>query len=178
MTRRHASAAAALATIGALATLAPACASVPDDGSSPRLAVGTLDEAAYASRVHPVFESRCGSPACHGALPRGLRVYGAHSLRTGGEGATTAEEAHATYASIVGLEPERMRDFLAKPGRTAEDARALTLLSKPLARERHRGGTSLIGGEPAERCMSSWLIGRVDPAACADAIPSESTPNP
>lgn len=159
----------------ALARASSACASEPDR-SPVRLDLAALDEGAYAASVHTVVQQRCGSPACHGQLPRGLRVYGAHALRivpkTEAAAPTTADEIAATYESIVGLEPERMREFLSSPTRTLEDAATLTFLSKPLARERHRGGTSLIAGEPAERCMGSWLAGRLDATACVNATPS------
>ncbi len=52
----------------------------------------------------------------------------------------------------------------------------LPFLSKPLARERHRGGSSLIAGEPAQRCMASWLAGRLDATACVNATPSVTAP--
>lgn len=158
--------------------LALGCASTPDDGSSPSLAVTGLDRASYEALVQPVVERRCGSLDCHGKLPRGLRVYGENSLRLPndaglavGSGRTTSAEAQATYASIVGLEPEKTSAFAAKSPRTNDDAYELVILSKPLERERHRGGTSLRKGDPAEQCIRSWLLGAADGAACAGALP-------
>lgn len=157
--------------------LAMGCASTPDDGSSPSLAVTGLDRASYEALVQPVVERRCGSLDCHGKLPRGLRVYGENSLRLPndaglavGNGKTTPAEAQATYASIVGLEPEKTSAFTAKSPRTSDEAYALVILSKPLERERHRGGISLRKGEPAEQCIRSWLLGVVDAAACSGAL--------
>jgi hypothetical protein len=154
------------------------CASTPDDGSRPELTVTDLDRNAYQSFVQPVMERHCGSLDCHGKLPRGLRVYGEDSLRlpndaglTVGNGKTTADEAQATYVSIIGLQPEKMDEFARKSPRTSDDAYGLLLLSKPLAIERHRPGASLRKGEPAERCITSWLIGAVDTAACAAGAP-------
>ena len=154
-----------------------ACASTPSTSSLP---VAELDLPSYAASVQPVVERRCGSVDCHGTLPRGLRVYGKNSLRLAndagavvGSGDTTAEEARTTYQSILGLEPEKTDAFAAKSPRTAADAYDLLFLAKPLSLERHRPGASLKKGEPAERCMTSWLVGpngAVDAAACTDAL--------
>ena len=158
--------------------LAFGCAPTPDDSSAPSVAVQGLDLVAYEAMVQPVVERRCGSLDCHGKLPRGLRVYGENSLRlpnsTGlavGTGKTTFAEAYATFASIIGLEPEKTSAFAAKSPRTDDDAYALVILSKPLERERHRGGVSLRKGEPAEQCIRSWLLGATDAGACAGALP-------
>jgi hypothetical protein len=141
-----------------------ACAAAP---AEERVEVATLDEAAYASLVHPVFERTCGSADCHGNAPRGLRVYGSGALRLpGATGPTTPDEVRATYVSIVGLEPEKLNAFVAKQPRSAEEAYKLLVLAKPLALERHRGGISLRKGEPAEQCILSWLLGSTDAAAC------------
>lgn len=170
----------ALVALAALSTLvAPVgCASDPDDSSEPRLKVTDLDQVAYGSFVQPVVERRCGSLDCHGKLPRGLRVYGENSLRLPndaglvvGGGKTTREEAQATYASIVGLQPEKMDAFARNSQRTSDDAYDLLLLSKPLGIERHRPGPSLRKGEPAERCIVSWMLGTVDTGACAAGAP-------
>lgn len=154
------------------------CASTPDDSGAPSLAVTGLDRAQYEALVQPVVERRCGSLDCHGKLARGLRVYGVNSLRLPNGaglvvavGKTTSEEAQATYASMVGLEPEKTSAFAAKSPRTSDEAYGLVILSKPLERERHRGGTALRKGEPAEVCIRSWLIGAADAPACAAALP-------
>lgn len=125
--------------------------------------------------VEPVFERRCGSLDCHGTLARGLRIYSTNGLRvpneagvTPGSGATTADEFNANYASIIGLEPEKMNTFLATSPRTADDAYKLVILSKPLELEKHKGGPALTKGEPAEQCITTWLIGsKLDPVLCA-----------
>jgi hypothetical protein len=151
-----------------------ACASRPDDSSVPKLAVASLDVDSYTSLVQPVFERRCGSLDCHGQLPRGLRVYGEIGLRlpndaglVPGGGATTPEEALATYQSIMGLQPEKMDAFLLTPGRTQTDAYQLLILTKGTAIERHRGGPAIQRGEPAEQCIVTWLLGSADPGLCA-----------
>lgn len=160
------------------------CASSPDDSSEPRLVVADIDPASYVAHVQPVVERKCGSLDCHGQPARGLRVYGENGLRlpnaagrTPGEGATTPEEARATYDSILGLQPELTNELAAKKDRTPADAYQLVFLTKPLALERHRPGRSLAKGEPAEQCMVSWLIGATDPLAC-DAATKAPSPQP
>lgn len=157
--------------------LVAACAASPDDSEEPRLEVAGADQATYESIVHPIVSRKCGSIDCHGQLPRGLRVYGKAGLRlpnsaglTPDDGETTPDEAHATYLSILSLEPERMNEFLLSTPRTAEGAYELTFLSKALERERHRGGASLAKGEPAEQCITRWLIGQPAAEACAAAL--------
>lgn len=158
-----------------------ACASRPDDGREPGVVVADLDLATYSALVHPVLERRCGSIDCHGQLPRGLRVYGANGMRlpntsglTPGVGATTPEEARATYESILGLEPEKTNQLVARTPRRLEDAYDLTFLSKPLQLERHRPGRSLAKGQPAEQCITTWLLGRVERPLCEEAANAPS----
>jgi hypothetical protein len=155
------------------AALLIACASTPDDAQTPRLVVTGLDRASYEAMVHPVILRQCGTVECHGTLPRGMRVYGEIGLRLDAAttGTTTSEEAQATYVSIVGLQPEKTSAFTARSPRTPDDAYDLLVLSKPLMRERHRGGLSLRKGEPAEQCILSWLLGAVDAGACTSALP-------
>lgn len=158
-----------------------ACASKPDDSSTPSLVVSAppgpspgADPAAFRLAVDAVFERRCGSLDCHGQIGRGMRIYGAEGLRlpndaglAPGSGATSLDEINANYASIIGLQPERMNAFLAKDPRTRDDAYQLLILSKPLGLERHKGGAQLNRGEPAEQCIVSWLVGATDQAQCA-----------
>ena len=152
------------------------CASNPDPSAT--VVVTDLDEPSYDQFVQPVLERHCGSLDCHGKLPRGLQIYGMDGLRLPndaglavGTGPTSDEEKRATYLSVMGLQPELMNAFLQKSPRTSDDAYGLLLLSKPLAIERHRPGASLRKGEPAERCITSWLIGAVDQPSCAAALP-------
>jgi hypothetical protein len=149
-----------------------------DDGDTPRQPVRDLDKPSYISLVQPVVERRCGSLDCHGKLPRGFRVYGQYSLRLPndaglvvGSGATTPDEALATYVSLLGLQPELMDAFARKSPRTSDDAYGLLILSKPLGIERHRPGPSIRKGEPAERCITSWMIGATDASACMAGAP-------
>lgn len=144
-----------------------ACAETPDEDGTITVSTG-LDGGAYKTQVHPVFEKACGKTDCHGKLPRGLRIYGATALRLpGATGPTTQEEIQATFESIEGLEPEKLNAFLGTQPRSKDAAYKLLLLGKPLQLERHRGGISLRKGEPAEVCITSWLLGTTDAAACA-----------
>lgn len=143
-----------------------ACASSPDQGTV--MVSSSLDGGTYRTQVHVVVERSCGKTDCHGRIERGLRVYGATALRLpNASGPTTQEELDATFQSIEGLEPEKLNEFLSETPRSTEKAYKLLVLGKPLQLERHRGGISLRKGEPAERCISTWLLGNVDAAACA-----------
>jgi hypothetical protein len=159
-----------LIRLSALAALtAIACADAPDENAAFPIAAG-LDGGSYKTQVHPAIEKACGKTDCHGKLPRGLRVYGATALRLpGATGPTTQEEIEATFQSIEGLEPEKLNAFLGTQPRTKDGAYHLLLLGKPLQLERHRGGISLRTGEPAEVCITSWLLGTTDAGACAVA---------
>ena len=171
-----------VASIVALwAAAAVACASTPDDSKDPTLAVGAppgvpsgADPTTFRTNVNAVFERRCASLDCHGSLGRGMRLYSSNGLRLPneagllpGSGSTSADEINSNYASIVGLEPEKTNDFLAKSPRTPDDAYQLDILAKPLGLEKHKGGPALSKGEPAEQCIVTWLIGTpLDPALC------------
>ena len=153
----------------AMVVLAVGCFAARPEDAPESVTVASLDEAAYASLVHPVMEKACGSADCHGREPRGLRVYGKTALRLPGQvGETSPAEIRATYVSIVGLEPEKMNVFVGREPRSTDEAYKLLVLAKPLGIERHRPGISLRKGEPAEVCVSSWLMGRVDAASCTD----------
>jgi hypothetical protein len=164
----------ALFAIATTACAAAACASPPHETT---VTVGTLDQAAYDAQVHPIFVKTCGATTCHGKAPRGLQVYGEGALRQGNAtGPTTPGEMAATYQSIVGLEPEKLNAFLADEPRQEAVALQLLVLAKPLAIERHRGGTSLRKGEAAEQCILTWLLGHTDSQACAAAAIAPTVP--
>lgn len=159
--------------LGAWAAAAIACASTPDDSKDPNLTVSPpagvpagADPTTFRTNVNAVFERRCASLDCHGALGRGLRIYSENGLRLPndsgllpGAGSTSSDEINSNYASVVGLQPEKMNDFLAKSPRTPDDAYQLDILAKPLGLEKHKGGPALSKGEPAEQCIVTWLIG-------------------
>jgi hypothetical protein len=151
------------------------CAGKPDDSSQASLAVSGPDEADFAAHVSPVFERRCGSLDCHGHPARGLRIYGKNGLRLAndqglvpGTGPTTPDEIHASYASIVTLQAEKTNELLRKNPRTPSDVYDLSILAKPLALERHKGGASLHKGDAAEQCITSWFLGQTDVESCTN----------
>jgi hypothetical protein len=121
------------------------------------------------SAVSAVLEPRCGSLDCHGSPARNLRIYGLYGLRrsgldsTGGAD-TTAAEIDATYDSLISIDPEVLSRVVSDGGQAPE---RWIVMSKARGREEHAGGTRLVEGEPADRCVVSWLAGTVDTEACA-----------
>ena len=81
--------------------------------------------------------------------------------------ATTRDELDASYLSIVELEPEIMKDVVAAHGANPE---RLTLVRKARGTEKHAGGTVVGVGDPRDRCLTSWLAGSADAAACDEAL--------
>jgi hypothetical protein len=76
---------------------------------------------------------------------------------------TTDSEYQASFLSVTGLEPEAL-DAVVKSG--GLDPERLSLLRKGRGTERHKGGTQMLAGDPLDRCIVSWLSGRIDSAAC------------
>jgi hypothetical protein len=137
---------------------------------------------------HPVADylgHRCGSLDCHGDTQRNLIIYGCHGLRLEGGVPTcppsrlpqaTPDEYAATYASLVGLEPEVMNEVIANHG---ADPDSLTFIRKARGEEAHKGGTLIDAGDVQDQCITMWLVGSAaavgDAAApwatvCAEAI--------
>lgn len=145
--------------------LACACAPASDD---PSVTLRSPLRADF-SAVSAVLELRCGTLDCHGAPARNLRIFGVYGLRengldVSGGSATTELEVDATYDSVVGLEPEVLSRVTAQKGASA--ARWI-VISKGRNLEAHRGGARLTENSPADICLTSWLAGAVDSAACA-----------
>lgn len=154
-------------------------------GVAPLLAVGacvTADEYAITKNncpsetdfpvVSQVFERRCGTLDCHGQPQRPFRVYGRLGLRkdeglgggdvSGGMVETTEAEMLANRVSACGLEPERMANVIAGALPVTE----LTLVRKPRLLESHKGGEVTPKDSDGYRCLTSWIAGAVDHAAC------------
>ncbi len=127
-------------------------------------------DAAQFAYVAPVFSKRCGSIDCHGSTFRNMRVYGYGGLRLGAATAPdvpanlTPEEVTATYESVIGLEPEIMRDVVKSGGAGPE---RLTFIRKGRGDEEHKGHRRVTPGDSSDRCFTTWLAGAVDTAACA-----------
>ena len=122
--------------------------------------------------VAPVLVRRCGSIDCHGSRYRNLRIYGYGGQRL--EGGVTPEtpagvteaEVDATYASIVGLEPEIIADVVKSGGVGAE---RLTFLRKGRGDEDHKGDQRIVPHDDSDDCITSWLASKVDVAKCLRA---------
>lgn len=118
---------------------------------------------------------RCGTLDCHGSPYRNLRVYGDEGLRYSRADRpcvpqqTTGAEVVQDYLSVVGLEPETMSAVIADHGASPE---RLTLIAKPLGIEEHKGGAIFKAGDVGYLCMTSWLQGATDTAACLAAMPT------
>jgi hypothetical protein len=46
----------------------------------------------------------------------------------------------------------------------------LTFIRKARGEERHTGGQLVNAGDDQDNCMTSWLSGTTDTAACANAV--------
>jgi hypothetical protein len=79
----------------------------------------------------------------------------------------TADEAAQDYASVVDLEPETMSDVVSGGGAHPE---MLTIVRKARGTEAHKGGTVWTQGDDADTCLTSWLAGSVDAAACSRGV--------
>ena len=127
-------------------------------------------DATQFAYVAPVLVRRCGSIDCHGSRYRNMRIYGYGGQRLGPNAKTpdspksvTAEEQAATYDSVVGLEPEIMRDVVQSGGAGPE---RLTFVRKGRGEEDHKGNQRITKGDNSDRCITSWLANNVDKAAC------------
>jgi hypothetical protein len=118
--------------------------------------------------VDDVLQGSCGTLDCHGQVGRSLRLYGGRGLRLSPQGnsaddPTTPEEYDQSYFAVIGLEPEIMSDVVADHGRMPE---RLTLVRKARNLEHHKGGMLFAAGDDRDRCLTSWLAGELDTAAC------------
>lgn len=152
-----------------IALAAPACVSETESAPIEDMCPAKVELAL----VSQVFERRCGTLDCHGDAGRSLRIYGRTGLRkprenpppgyiTGGLVATTPDEVEANYYSICGVEPEKMDGVVKKELQPGD----LLILRKPRLVESHKGGQVFVEGSPGDRCISSWLAGTPDVAAC------------
>jgi hypothetical protein len=141
--------------------------STPDAGAHTDAIGPDRTQFAY---VAPVLVRRCGSIDCHGSKYRNMRIYGYGSERLPGAAlnpesppVVTGEEGDATYASVVGLEPEIMAAVVSSHGVGPE---RLTFVRKGRGDEDHKGDRRITPGDSSDRCITSWLAGNVDEAAC------------
>lgn len=168
------------AFVAALAALAPGCSSYnpnaltevtgPDFGQFKQF--GEID-GSLAVGVSTVLERRCGTLDCHGQMSRPLRIEGQYGLRfqddagdVPGVEPTSNNEYESNYQALIGLQPELMTEVV--QGNAPPES--LMLLRKPLQLERHKGGAVLIAGDYGVTCITSWLQGQTNYAACTNAI--------
>lgn len=157
--------------IGAALLVVVACVK-PDASATVALDAPTQDGFPYVAEL---MEHRCGTLDCHGTIARNLRIYGDEGLRYSASdqpcvpAETTTAEVGQDYQSIVGLEPEEMTAVVASHG---ADPEQLSLIAKPLGIESHMGGTLFSKGDDTYTCLTSWLSGLTNTAACVRALPA------
>lgn len=127
------------------------------------------DRAPFES-VAPFLEAGCGTLDCHGALARPLRVYGKRGMRFDpsdlpGERPTTSDEVSASLRSFCSLTPEQMA--LVMSGDLTPDD--LLAVGKARGEVHHKGDKVVTRGDDGDTCLTSWILGSVDAAACARA---------
>lgn len=131
--------------------------------------------------VADALELHCGTLDCHGQVGRNMRLYGQFGLRLNPADNPLAQptsdaEYDASYASIVGLEPEAMSRVVQQQA----PPETLALIRKPLGIEKHKGGRLAFDGDPLDRCMIGWLLGAFDAKACSAVVqaPRPEPPKP
>jgi hypothetical protein len=131
------------------------------------------DQSTYAP-VAGALIYRCGSLDCHGTVWRNFRLYGYDGQRldadAGVDGVpTTDAEVAADFAAFVGLEPEILSAVVLDHG---ADPDRLTLIRKARGLEDHKGGQRMTVGDDADLCVTGWLAGTPNNAACL-RVPTE-----
>jgi hypothetical protein len=152
--------------IAALALAESACAGPPSDG----VFVIDAPPAAGFSVVSDALEARCGTLDCHGSAARNFRIYGIYGVRlqpnVTGNISTTEEEYRATYESLVAIQPEALGRIVQEHGVNPE---RWIVFTKGRGTEHHKGGTRMREGDNTDRCLTSWIVGAIDNAACTQS---------
>ncbi len=151
--------------IGALIGLTLALASCGDPSQTE--VVGTpLRAPPFDDRFKIVADAltpTCGTLDCHAQAGRNLRFRGlSDEINAGGD--LGRDPYLPTYWSIVGLEPEVLDAVVRDRG---ADPERLVLVRKARRAEKHEGGALMIPGDDLDRCLVSWLAGKVDTERCA-----------
>jgi hypothetical protein len=128
------------------------------------------------------LDKRCGSLDCHGNPQRNLQFWGCWGqrlpdadsslpvvpgCRAAGGVNTTSLEFAASFRSLVGLEPAVMSTVVQNHG---QDPDLLTYVRKARGEEAHKGGMLVSPGDPQDMCITAWLSGTSNTAACAQAM--------
>ena len=148
---------------------AAACATPSSEGRF----VATPPDRASFPPVAQMLVVTCGTLDCHGTVARNFKIYGNVGLRFAPADVpsalttTTSDEVDRTFASLVGLEPEILSEVVISGGQAPE---RLTVVRKARGAEYHKPGTIVMVGDDRDVCMTSWLAGKVDAAACTRAL--------
>jgi hypothetical protein len=155
--------------LGLMAAMGLACASATES-----YAVEATPARSSFAPVAQAMVHTCGTLDCHGTPERNLRLYGNEGQRLAATdrplapACTTGDEIDQDFAGVVGLEPEVLAGVVAEGG---ADPEALLFVRKGRGTEHHKPGPEMTIGDPLDTCITSWLAGAVDTAACADAGP-------
>jgi hypothetical protein len=139
-------------------------------GNDARFVASTRPDRTTFPPVADVLVHRCGSLDCHGQVGRNLLIYGHEGLRFAktdrptANGSTTTDEYDEDYLTVVTLEPEIMSAVVAESGAAPD---RLTIVRKARGTEQHKGGAIFVIGDPSDLCLTSWLAGNVNTAACS-----------
>jgi hypothetical protein len=154
-------------SVGSLVAWGAAACAGPSDG----VITSVVPPSDGFPAVSRVLSAHCGSLDCHGQIGRNLRVYGQYGLRLDpttrpdGEGTTLLED-ETTYDSVVTIEPEILAAVYADGGRSPE---RLTMIRKARGTEHHKGDTVFHVNDDGDRCLVSWVAGKIDVNACSAA---------
>jgi hypothetical protein len=162
--------AARLALAMGLLVCAAACVT---ESADTRVVTPVPDRATFPP-VSDLLDRRCGTLDCHGVTYRNLRIYGREGLRlaptdrpSSKPGTTTVAEYDATFASLVGLEPELTGAVVTEGGARPE---RLTFVRKARGTEEHKGLAIWAEGGLEDLCVTTWLAGKIDTATCTKAL--------
>jgi hypothetical protein len=162
------------------------CSFAPSDArigvDEPSFQEFTADDGTEAlTSVADFLDHRCGSLDCHGNPQRNLQMWGCNGqrlevdgeaiypgCRSGGGTNTTPAEYEASFRSLVGLEPTVMSEVVAAGANGNPDL--LTFVRKARGEEAHKGGVLVTPGDNQDICMTAWLTGPSNTAACRSAI--------
>jgi hypothetical protein len=167
-------------TMRALAFLAVSLVSIPLAACSvaqQQIGIDAPPEDQFTPKVGDYLGFRCGTLDCHGQPGRNFRIWGCYGMRLDSDastncvpfvgGLTTSDEYHATYRSLVGLEPAVMSQVVQGHG---ADPELLTFMRKAEGIESHKGGHIITPGDPQYKCLASWLASNTDFDACQAAL--------
>jgi len=170
---------------GLAAVVVNACSFAPSDArigvDAPSYSQFTADDGTMQlTSAADFLDHRCGSLDCHGNSQRNLQFWGCNGqrlpasppnypgCRSSGGVNTTDPEYESSFRSLVGLEPAVMSSIVQAGAQGNPDL--LTFVRKARGEESHKGGVLVTPGDDQDLCMTAWIIGPSNTAACARAI--------